>query len=393
MLVNRRISEYVLQRLTQIPIVALLGSRQVGKTTLAKYLQTATEKETIYLDLESDEDLTKLRDAEYYLQSREDKLIIIDEVQRMTELFPVLRSVIDRNRSNGRFILLGSASPELLVKSSETLAGRIAYIEVNPLTFDEVSHVATWKQLWLRGGYPDALLHGDDIASYLNRSDFLKTYIERELPMLGLPGSTVALSRNLLRMVAHIHSNTINYSDLSRSLGSHINTVKNVISYFEHSFITRLLQPYHLNIAKRIVKSPKAYIRDSGIFHVLSGIENEEDLEGFNQKGHSWEGFVIQQIIPLLKPQIEYYFYRTQDGSELDLVLAKGARPVLGIEIKYSNAPTLSKGTFIAAEDLGNIPVLVVTPSVSEDYQPRPGQYVTAFPRLYKHELLRPYLI
>lgn len=393
MLLKRHITEYVRQRMTQIPIVALTGSRQVGKTTLAKYLQSVSERETIYLDLESDEDLNKLSDAEHYLQTRHDKQIIIDEVQRMPDLFPVLRSVIDRDRSNGRFVLLGSASPELLVKSAETLAGRIAYIEVNPFVYPEVRDLVSWKQLWLRGGYPDFLLYGDDAASYANRTDFVRTYIERELPLLGLSGSAVGLSRNLLRMLAHVHGNLLNYSDLSRSLGAHINTVKTIIGYFENSFIVRLLQPWHLNVSKRIVKSPKAYIRDSGIFHAVAGIESAEELEGFNQKGNSWEGFVLQQVISVLKPNMECYFYRTQDGSELDLVLVKGARPVLGIEVKYTNAPSLNRGNTIAAEDLGGIPILIVTPSTAEDYDLKPGQHVTAFARLMQHNLLRPWLI
>jgi predicted AAA+ superfamily ATPase len=392
-MLNRSISDYVLQRLSQIPIVALTGPRQVGKTTLAKQIREVIQEETIYLDLESDEDRNKLTDAERYLHARSDKLLIIDEVQRMPELFPVLRSVIDRKRSNGRFILLGSASPELLVRSSETLAGRIAYIEVHPFHFNEVREVASWQKLWLRGGYPDALLHGDDTTSFINRTDLIRTYLERELPMLGLPGSSVALSRNLLRMLGHVHGNLLNYSDLSRSLGVHINTVRNIIIYFENTYLIRLLQPWHFNISKRLVKSPKVYIRDSGIFHALSGIENEEELEGFHQKGASWEGFVIQQIISVLKPTMEYYFYHTQDGSELDLVLVKGSRPVLGIEVKSTNAPKLSRGNTIAAGDLGGIPLLIVTPSVSEDYELKPGQRVTSFDRVLGHEWLEDWVV
>ncbi len=393
MILKRYITDYVRQRLSETPVVALTGPRQVGKTTLAKYILNSLEETAIYLDLESDEDLNKLSDPERYLIAREDKLVAIDEVQRMPELFPVLRSVIDRKRVNGRFMLLGSASPELLAKSAETLAGRIAYIEVNPFNYEEVRGVVSWQKLWLRGGYPDPLLHGTDTASFANRTDLIKTYLERDLPMLGLPSGSVPLSRNLLRMLGHMHGNLLQYSELSRSLGAHINTIKNIIGYFENAFLIRLLQPWHFNISKRLVKSPKVFIRDSGIFHALSGIENEEELEGFSQKGASWEGFVIQQIISVLKPAMECYFYRTQDGSELDLLLVKGSRPVLGIEIKSTNAPKLNRGNTIAAEDLGAIPLLIVTPSVSEDYELKQGQTVTAFPRLLQHEWLREWVM
>jgi predicted AAA+ superfamily ATPase len=391
-MIYRHLTGYIEQRLTQIPAVALIGPRQVGKTTLTKYIQSVSEKESVYLDLESEADLNRLRDAESYLLARRDKLVILDEVQRMPELFPILRSVIDRHRIAGRFLLLGSASPELMTSSAETLAGRVAYVEINPFVYEEVKSVCDWKQLWLRGGYPDALLQNDDPTSFTHRLDLLRTYIERDLPLLGLSAASPARTRNLLRMLAHVHGNTVNYSDLSKSLGSHINMVKNIVGYFENSYIIRLLQPWYLNVSKRLVKSPKVFIRDSGIFHVLSGIENEEELEGFHKKGSSWEGFVLQQIIPLLKPSLEYYFYRTQDGTELDLVLVKGDRPVLGVEVKYSNAPAVNRGNTIAAEDLGGIPLLIVTPGAQEDYDLKPGQSVTSITRLFQHPLLKPWL-
>lgn len=393
MIIKRHLTGYVLERLSQTPIVALIGSRQVGKTTLARYIQDQIALDSIYLDLESDADMNKLTDAERYLLERPDKLMLIDEVQRMPGLFPILRSVIDRNRSNGRFILLGSASPELMVQSAETLAGRISYIEVFPFNYLEVAGVAGWKTLWLRGGYPDMLLAGTDEGSYANRTALIRTYLERELPLLGLPGASVPLTRNLLRMLGHVHGNMLNYSDLSRSLGVSIQTVKNIIGYLEHAFLIRLLPPWHTNISKRLVKSPKVYISDSGIFHALSGIENEEELEGFHQKGASWEGFVIQQVISVLRPTMECYFYRTQDGAELDLLLVKGSKPVLGIEIKLTNAPKLNRGATVASDDLGGIPILVVTPSVTEDYDLKPGQTVTAFTRLLDHALLAPWVM
>jgi predicted AAA+ superfamily ATPase len=381
---KRFITNSVLERIENLPAVALLGPRQVGKTTLAKQLQKEIAKESIYLDLESQEDYNKLINIESYLLQRDDKLLIIDEVQRMPELFPVLRSVIDRNRSNTRFMLLGSASPELLAKSSETLAGRISYIEVNPFIYPEVSGSYSFQQLWLRGGFPTMLMTQSEEVSFANRLDFVQTYLERELPLLGLSVSPIML-RNLLRMISHVHGNIINYSDLSKSLGIDVNTVKRYLDYFENSFLIRRLQPYFVNISKRLVKSPKIYIRDSGLLHAIVGIENEEDLEGYIGKGNSWEGFVIQQIIAQLRPSVHPYYYRTQDGSELDLVLVKGLNPVLGIEIKYANAPKITKGTTVASQDLGTLPVLVVTPFATEDYELSPTTKVTDFKRLFNH--------
>lgn len=380
---ERLIANRILERLDHLPAVALLGPRQVGKTTLAGQLRNKIQKESIYLDLESPEDYRKLSNLESYLVDRQDKLLIIDEVQRMPELFPVLRSVIDRRRENTRFMLLGSASPELLARSSETLAGRISYLEINPLVYPEVTGTYSFQQLWLRGGFPDMLMAPNDEISFENRTDFIQTYLERELPLLGLSVSPIVL-RNLLRMLAHVHGNVVNYSDFAKSLGVHVNTVKGYFDYFEHSFIIRRLSPYFVNISKRLVKSPKVFIRDSGLLHAVVGIEQMEDLEGYIKKGNSWEGFVIQQIIAQLKPSVHSYFYRTQDGTELDLVLVKGIVPVVGIEIKYSNAPKITKGTTIASQDL-NLPVLVVTPNLSEDYQLNATTKVTSFGRLFDH--------
>lgn len=382
--ITRAITQQVVSSLNHFPAVALLGPRQVGKTTLAKAIAENAKKPSLYLDLESSSDLQKLANAEDYLRQREDRLILIDEIQRMPSLFPLLRSVIDRKRENGRFILLGSASPELLAKSSETLAGRVAYLELHPFNYPEVRAVAGFERLWLRGGFPNMFLQESEEISFTSRVQFIQTYVERDLPLLGLSASANT-SRNLLRMVAHVHGNLLNYSELSRSLGIDVGTAKRYIDYFEQAFLVRRVEPYFANTSKRIVKSPKIYVRDTGLLHALAGIENGEELEGFHAKGNSWEGFVIQQIIAHLKSSIGYFFYRTQDGTELDLVLVKGLRPVLGIEIKYSNAPTLRKGNRLAASDLDNIPLLVVTPSVEEDYSPAENCTVTSIDRLFGH--------
>ena len=367
-----------------MPVVALLGPGQVGKTTLAKQIQNIKNPDCIYIDLESSEDLNKLNQAESYLTERSDKLIIIDEIQRMPELFPILRSVIDKDNRNGRFLLLGSASPGFLAKSSESLAGRLSYFELNPFKYSEVSSQFDFKKLWLRGGYPKMLLAKNDEISYKNRNDLIKNYTERQLSLLGLFASPVLL-RNLIQMLSHIHGKVLNYSDLSRSLGIDIHTVKRYIDYLEYSFLIRRLQPYYVNVSKRLIKSPKIYFRDSGLFHTITGVKNVEDLEGCYQKGNSWEGFVIQQIIAQLKPDITPYFYQTQDGAGLDLVLIKGNLPVLGIEIKYSNTPSSTKGNTISSQDLGNIPVLIITPSVNEDYLLNNTKVVTSFTNSFGH--------
>ena len=381
---HRVISPSIIRYLDNFPCVALLGPRQVGKTTTVKMLQAQIQKESIYLDLESEEDVQKLIYAEQYFNERQDKLIIIDEIQRNPQLFPLLRSVIDKKRTNGRFILLGSASPELLAKSSETLAGRIAYLEMHPFVYPEISNQFIFEGLWLKGGFPDIFLQQDLALSFEMKLQFIQTYLERELPILGLSASP-ALLKNLLRMIAHAQAQIVNYSEISKALGVEVNTIKRYLDYFENAFLIRRLQPYFTNSKKRIVKSPKIFIRDTGILHSLFNIENKEDLDGFIGKGSSWESFVIQQIVALLKPGVSPYFYRTQDGTELDLVLVKGVQPVLGIEIKLSNAPTLTKGLTIASRDLEAIPILVVTHSVSEDYKSNSNIMVTSFERVFDH--------
>jgi predicted AAA+ superfamily ATPase len=365
--IQRTITGRILDKLKNTPAVALLGPRQVGKTTLVKEIVPILGLDTIYLDLESFSDLNKLTDAEHYFLQRKDKLIIIDEVQRMPELFPLFRSVIDRERRPSRFLLLGSASPEILAKSSETLAGRISYLEMHPFNLIETGDEYSQERLWLRGGFPEMFLSASDAESFEKRLDFIQTYIERELPMLGLK-ITPSISRNLLRMLTGIHGNLLNYSMLANSLGIDSNSVKRVIDLYEDAFLIRRLHPFYINVTKRLVKTPKLFIRDSGLLHALAGIEDMEELEGYAGKGNSWEGFVIQQIISLLKPSISPFFYRTQDGVELDMVLIKGNRPVVGIEVKYSNAPKITKGTTIAAKDFSDLPIWIVTPGIDENY-------------------------
>jgi uncharacterized protein len=382
-MIERNLTTELLEQVSDMPSVAVLGPRQVGKTTLVKILEPHLSKKVIYLDLESNQDRNRLQDAELYLSERQEELIVIDEVQRMPELFPLLRSLIDRHRVTGRFILLGSASPELLQKSSESLAGRITYLELQPLHWGEVDSTISYQQHWLRGGYPEMLLASSDKAANRRMNDFISTYIERDLPLLGMPASSVTI-RNLFSMLISIHGNLLNVLDLSRSLSLSSPTVHSYLDFLENAFIIRRLQPYYININKRLTKSPKLFIRDSGMFHALADIDNNEELAGNLLVGSSWEGYVIQQIIAQLSYNVRPYFYRTADGSELDLVLVRGANPILGVEIKYSNSPKLSRGNYIALEDLGNIPLLVITPS-AEDYKMSENVEVCSLQTLNRH--------
>ncbi len=381
---NRLISQKVLQYLKIFPCVGITGPRQVGKTTLVQMLSDSFGKEAIYLDLESDEDQMKLSAPELYFSERKDNLIIIDEIQRNPALFILLRSVIDRYRVKGRFILLGSASPELFAQSSETLAGRIGYIELSPFMFEEVKSHYSINQLWLRGGFPEALIQENDEISFQVRLQFVQSYVERELAILGLNVSAIRL-KNLLRMITHLQGQILNYSQLAGSLGVDVSTLKRYLDFFENAYIIRRLEPQMTNLKKRLVKSPKIYIRDTGMLHALASIADKESLDGYAGKGSSWESFVIQQIISRLKDHISVSFYRTQDGTELDLVLSKGMKPVAGIEIKLSNAPNITRGTSIASNDLGGIPVFVVTHSVAEDYSLNEQVTITSFERVFLH--------
>ncbi|GAB3222459.1 ATP-binding protein [Spirosoma arcticum] len=384
-MIDRTLSTDLIELVKDRPAVALLGPRQVGKTTLVRTLTSQFTPEPVYLDLESLEDLNRLQNPELYLSERQDKLVIIDEIQRMPQLFPLLRSLIDRHRVAGRFILLGSASPQLLQQSSESLAGRIAYLELQPLTWLEVQGQIPYQQHWLRGGYPDMLLAASDRSASRRMNDFIQTYVERDLPSLGL-GASPARVRTLLSMLVSVHANQLNISELARSLGLSVPTIQHYLDFLEQAFLIRRLSPYFVNIGKRLVKAPKLYIRDSGMFHALAAIQTTEALSGSLHVGSSWEGYVLQQVVANLAYDAQPYYYRTADGSELDLVLVRGGQPVVGIEIKYTNAPVLSRGNYIASRDLNTIPLLVVTPS-AQDFRLDAQAQVCSVATLWQHLL------
>ena len=365
MIIRNKIKDIV-ETLEFFPVLGIVGPRQVGKTTIAKELSKTIYKESIYLDLENPRDLAKLQDPVLYFEDNIDKCIILDEIQNRPDLFPVLRSMVDLKREPARFIILGSASPELIRGTSESLAGRIAYIELSQFNLTEVFKENIQDILWLKGGYPDAFLSPKTKFTEQWQYNYIKTYVERDLPNLGLNVDKNTLIK-LFQMLSHMHADIINYSNLSKSLNLSVNTIKRYISFFENAFLIRLLQPFHTNIKKRLIKSSKIYIRDSGILHYLQNISEKKDLYGNPLIGNSWEGFVIEQITELLPDKYQVYFYRTHDGSECDLVIAKSQKPIVSVEIKYSSAPKLCKGSFYAFNDLKTEQNYVITPN-SDDY-------------------------
>lgn len=334
------------------PAVALLGPRQVGKTTLA--LNLAEEREALYLDLESAADKARLADAELYLAGLEDKLVVLDEVHRMPELFQSLRSLIDkgrrRGRKSGRFLLLGSASMELLQQSGESLAGRIAYTELQPFSLTEVGEEQSEK-LWLRGGFPDSFLAPGDAKSMLWRRNFIRTYLERDIPQFGprIPAETL---RRFWTMLAHSQGGLFNASHLARGLGVTGKTVAGYLDLMVDLLLVRRLPPMLRNVGKRLVKSPKVYVRDPGVVHALLGLGDMHTLLGHPVAGASWEGFVIENIMAAAPQETHPWFYRTAAGAEIDLVLELPGERLWAVEIKRGLAPRLEKGFHHARADV-----------------------------------------
>lgn len=343
----------VKQRLAQFPAVALLGPRQVGKTTLAKKL--GAEVGSIYLDLENPRDIEKLEDPLGYLLKHRGKLIILDEVQRLPDIFQVLRGLIDEGIetgiTSGQFLLLGSASIDLLKQSSESLAGRLALLELTPMDILEVGH-SQLEHLWIQGGFPGSFLALDEQQSVIWRNNFIQTYLERDIPQLGprIPAETL---RRFWTMLAHNQGTPFNAAKLAKSLSVDGKTIAKYLDLMVDLLLVRKLQPFHANVGKRLIKSPKVYIRDSGLLHSLLRLDDSEDVLGHPVSGESWEGFVIENLIRSAPDRTEVSYYRTSAGAEIDLVLDLGGKNgIWVVEIKRSLAPKISKGFYSSIKDI-----------------------------------------
>ena len=353
---SRSLLPEVVDALENAPAVALLGPRQVGKTTLALCVGQAlrASRSTLYLDLESEADRAKLSEPELYLADHVDKLVILDEVHRAPGLFPVLRGLIDKARRAGRreglYLLLGSASVDLLQQSGESLAGRIAYLELAPLTVQETPDVPP-DRLWLRGGFPESLLASNDARSLRWRQDFLRTYLERDVAQFSPRLASEAL-RRCWTMLAHHQGGLLNAAQFARSLGVDAKTVSNYLDLLVDLMLVRRLPPWHVNLGKRLVRSPKVYVRDSGLVHALLGLADKEALLAHPVVGASWETFVIENLLAVAPHGVDAYFYRTSAGAEVDLLLVWPGGECWAIEIKRSLSPRLERGFHSACADL-----------------------------------------
>jgi len=371
--VRRHQQSTIQRKLRANPAVALLGPRQCGKSTLAR-MATADLPNVIHLDLERPSDLARLTDPEAFFEANRGRLICLDEIQRAPEIFPVMRAVMDAQDRPGQFLILGSASQALISQSSESLAGRISYIELTPFLFDEVPTESeeSLRRYWLRGGYPRSQLAEDDRKSYEWRQDFIRTFLERDLPQLGITTRERRMER-FWQMAAHSHGQLLNASKLGSALDVSYQTIRSYCEVLEQTFVLRLLPPFEVNLKKRLVKAPRLYIRDSGLLHALLHICDQNSLFGHPIYGASWEGLVIEQLLSRL-PEWTSGFYRTQAGAEIDLILEKGSRRV-AIECKASSAPAVSRGLWSAVEDLQIEEIFIVAP-VKEPFPLRRGAWV-----------------
>ena len=351
---KRLLTETIMEYLLNFPVVAILGPRQCGKSTLAKEITSSMP--SVFLDMEDDSDLQKITEPKLFFEANKNKLVCIDEIQLKPDLFPALRGIVDKNKKNGQILISGSASRDLIKQSSESLAGRIAYLELTPFLESEIKDISI-DELWLKGGFPRSILASNNKFSYIWRKNFIQTYLERDIPQLGfnIPAQTL---KRLWTMIAHISGQLLNSSKLGNSIGVSHTTLRKYIDLLTQTYMVRVLMPYQSNIKKRLVKSPKIYIKDTGILHNLLQIETYNELLGNPVFGNSYESFVIEQICSRFEDW-EQSFYRTSAGAEIDLVLTKGTQ-MIAIEIKASATPRPTKGFWNAIEDLKPTRIYVI---------------------------------
>ncbi len=354
----RIVEDEIAYTIKHFPVTAIIGPRQAGKSTLIKHLLKSYSKESLYLDLERPSDLEKLKDPEWFFTSQKNKLICIDEVQRKPDLFPLIRSLVDEWDRPGCFVILGSASRDLLMQSSESLAGRIIYKQLTPFLWKEVEDLSLEKY-FERGGFPRSLLAGDDEISFDWRNSFISTFLERDL--LQWVNFTPATMRRLWQMLAHVNGQTVNYSNLGNSLGVSNQTVKNYIDLLKSTYMVDVVEPHISNLGKRLVKAPKVYVSDSGITAALLQIRSFEELSGHPAFGSIWESVVLSNLRGIF-PDAEIFYYRTAGGAEIDFVLKFG-RQTIAIECKASYAPSFSKGNHVAIADIKPRHTFIAVPS------------------------------
>jgi len=362
-MIKRKIQGEIKEMLATFPAVVLLGPRQVGKTTLTRDLLKESFQEVIYFDLENDEDITRLANPAFLFEQYKDSCIVLDEIQRFPDLFRQLRPIIDSHRKSGRFILTGSASPDLVKGVSESLAGRTAYVELSPVNLIEaLEGDISQKVHWFRGGFPTALTSSSDKQFSLWAENFIRAYIERDLGLLFGVNLSEVLIRNFWYMLAANTGSIWVAEHYARALGVNSATIKRYLDFMTGAFMVRQLPSWYVNVSKRVVKAPKVYIRDSGLLHQLNRIRSAAELPLNLIVGASWEGYVIEQIYQLKPGHLEMYYYRTQHGAECDLILIDGLKPIIAIEIKYSASPSLARGFYNVLEDLGIKQAFVLTP-------------------------------
>jgi uncharacterized protein len=375
-MIERQLQNQIVGSLATFPAVALVGSRQSGKTTLARVIPA---EDALYIDLERPSDLARLEDAEGYLEHHKHRLVIIDEVQRKPELFPLLRSLIDADRRPGRFLILGSASPALRRQAAESLAGRIKYHELSPFLLSELSsQQASLNTLWWRGGYPLSFLADSDQVSHEWRLAFLQTFLERDLSQWGYQVGAQVL-RRFWTMLAHTHGQLWNASKIAASLGVTSPTTRRYLDMLCDTFMVRVLPPYHANLRKRLIKTPKVYLRDSGLLHALLGLSSLDGLLAHPAAGHSWEGMILEQVIQQLPEGYEAFFYGTVAGAEIDLLITRQDRPHAAIEVKRTSTPSTTRSLTIALGDLGLKRAFIIYPG-DELFPMRHG--VNAYPAI-----------